>query len=146
MGTTVYRWTSSMWIHTLTCVCTYVLCTHIDMSVLIFYIKGELTLWLLNAESVAIEPSGPGEPAGPQQFTGKPPIGSGLFCWDVCILRDRLLVDYLPFSAIDNPFHGIQPHPQINHTMIYMCGCMSCNTICHRHRQRAIIRISQKER
>lgn len=37
-----------------------------------------------------MEPSGPGEPVGPQQLTGKPPIGSGLFCWLLCSLRERL--------------------------------------------------------
>ena len=39
-----------------------------------------------------MEPNGPGLPVGPQQFTGRPAIGSGLFCWlSDCILRDRLL-------------------------------------------------------
>lgn len=53
------------------------------------------TLWWLNADSVAIEPNGPGLPFGPQQLTGKPAIGNGLFCWfSDCIFRDRrLLVD-----------------------------------------------------
>jgi len=37
-----------------------------------------------------MEPSGPGEPVGPQQLTGRPPIGSGLFCWLFCSLRERL--------------------------------------------------------
>lgn len=50
------------------------------------------TLWWLNADNVAIDPNGPGLPFGPQQFTGKPAIGNGLFCWfSDCIFRDRLL-------------------------------------------------------
>lgn len=51
-----------------------------------------ITLWWLNADNVAIEPNGPGLPFGPQQLTGNPAIGSGLFCWfNDCIFRDRLL-------------------------------------------------------
>lgn len=52
------------------------------------------TLCVLYAERVASEPSGPpGLAAGPQQLTGSPPMGSGLFCGECsdCNLRDRRL-------------------------------------------------------
>lgn len=51
------------------------------------------TLCELNADSVASEPSGPfGLGVGPQQLTGRPAIGSALFCCDKdCSFFERLL-------------------------------------------------------
>lgn len=44
-----------------------------------------------------MEPRGPGDTAGPQQLTGNPPIGKGLFFCVFWSLRERL---YLKFNDV----------------------------------------------